>query len=368
MSIKRATYLFRAGRHARLEDIGEAPTEFLYGYPQLKAAGWQVDLLEDADIGMAPPLAPLAGLVNKAARFLGNLPIGMAVPLFQRRTRARLPQAGAIVATTNGMGLALGIGRLLGLVRVPVILLAMGLVPTSAGRWARLVFGSITRQLELVAISRSEQAFLQRLWPSRPVRYLPFGVDQRFWYPAPREAPEDGYALAIGNDANRDWTTLVAAWSPDLPPLKIVTALPVPAGPGNVEVIRGDWRTSILTDAAIRALYRRASVVLVPVRQTIQPAGQSSCLQAMACGKAVIMTANDGLWDREIMMDGENVVLVPPSDPTALAAAVRRLAEEPDLRAALGRNARTTVEEHFNTDRMAAALAAIIEGLNAGNS
>ena len=124
MTRPHVTFVFRAGRRERLLELGEAPTEFLYGYPQLIAAGWSAKLIEDADIGMAPPLAPLAALVNKAARFFGHLPVGMVVPLFERRFRDCLPKHGVIVATTNGIGLALGIARMLGLVNERVMLRA----------------------------------------------------------------------------------------------------------------------------------------------------------------------------------------------------------------------------------------------------
>jgi glycosyltransferase involved in cell wall biosynthesis len=361
----RVTYLFRAGRPKRLYAPGEAPTEFLYGFPQLLAAGWQVELLEDADIGMAPPLAPLAAFVNKTARLFGGLPVGMAVPLLSDRQRSRVPRDGIIVATTNGMGLALAIGRMLGLVEVRVVLLAMGLLSTDAGAWRRFMMLAVARRLDIVTISRPEQEFLQTLLPDSKVRYAPFGVDKGFWRCAPPDFTGDGYVLSIGNDANRDWETLVKAWHDGLPKLKIITSLPVPASGDNVEVIRGDWRTLLLSDKAVRELYWGAEFVVVPVRETIQPTGQSACLQAMACGKAVIMGDNSGLWDREVMRDGDNVLLVPPGDATALAETAAQLTSDRALRQRLGARGRETVEHHYNTDLMAESLSAIFEKLEA---
>ena len=337
------------------------PTEFFYGLPQLREAGWDVVLLEDADLGMAPPLAPVARFINRAARLFGGLPIGMAVPLLSAKHRTLLCDPGIVIATTNGMGLALGIAGMLGIIKERVLLLGMGLISIDSGSWQRRLYRMVTRHLFLVSISRSEQSFLSNVL-RQPVAYLPFGVDKDFW--SPSTAVAGGYVLAIGNDRNRDWETLVNAWNASLPPLKIVTSLPVPSAPPNVEVIRGDWRENLLSDEDVRDLLRGARFVVVPLRDTIQPAGQSACLQAMACGKAVILTNISGIWDRDLMIDGQSVLLTPPRDASALAERVRNLADDPALAEQIGAAGRKVIEEHLNSDAMAHALEVILEDFN----
>lgn len=59
--------------------------------------------------------------------------------------------------------------------------------------------------------------------------------------------------------------------------------------------------------------------------------------QCMGMGKAVITERSPAM--QEAFADGEDVVLVPPSDPEALAAAVRNLSRDRDKRASLGENA-----------------------------
>jgi glycosyltransferase involved in cell wall biosynthesis len=61
--------------------------------------------------------------------------------------------------------------------------------------------------------------------------------------------------------------------------------------------------------------------------------------EAMASGKAIVSTAVDGC--REILEEGVTGLLVPPSEPTPLAAALLRVLDERSLRDALGRAART---------------------------
>jgi glycosyltransferase involved in cell wall biosynthesis len=54
--------------------------------------------------------------------------------------------------------------------------------------------------------------------------------------------------------------------------------------------------------------------------------------------------------------DGLSGLVVAPDDPAALAAAVRRLADEPGLAAQLARNGRARVEELFDERRSHARL------------
>ena len=92
--------------------------------------------------------------------------------------------------------------------------------------------------------------------------------------------------------------------------------------PGNVRWEPADWHRRLLSDAEVREAFRSAAVVVVPVKDVPQPSGQSVTLQASACGRPVVLTRTRGLWDPEALRDGENVLLVPPADPDALAAAV----------------------------------------------
>jgi len=57
-------------------------------------------------------------------------------------------------------------------------------------------------------------------------------------------------------------------------------------------------------------------------------------------GKPIVATDADGLQD--VLTDGEDALLVPKRDAAALAAAIVRLARDPDERARLSAGARRT--------------------------
>ncbi len=74
-------------------------------------------------------------------------------------------------------------------------------------------------------------------------------------------------------------------------------------------------------------------------------------LQAMALGRPVIATNVASL--PEVVVDGETGFLVPLDDDSALADAIGRLVESPEMRERLGVAGRRRVEERFDAKRMA---------------
>jgi glycosyltransferase involved in cell wall biosynthesis len=77
-------------------------------------------------------------------------------------------------------------------------------------------------------------------------------------------------------------------------------------------------------------------------------------IEALALGLSAVGTDAGGT--PELLGDGAGI-LVPPADAAALAQALARLSEEPELRAELARAGRARVEERFDVDRVASELA-----------
>jgi starch synthase len=79
-------------------------------------------------------------------------------------------------------------------------------------------------------------------------------------------------------------------------------------------------------------------------------------LEAMGCGLPII--ASDIPSMRTILRDGSDSggLIVPPEDPGALAKALQRFLDDPDLRRDLGRKARRNVEERFSIESVGGQL------------
>lgn len=81
-------------------------------------------------------------------------------------------------------------------------------------------------------------------------------------------------------------------------------------------------------------------------------------MEAMSCGLPVVASDLSGI--PELVENERSGLLVPPGDAAAIAAALRRLAGSPELRARLGQAARARVVADFDLARGARELAAEI--------
>ncbi|MDP9482590.1 MAG: glycosyltransferase, partial [Chloroflexota bacterium] len=77
-------------------------------------------------------------------------------------------------------------------------------------------------------------------------------------------------------------------------------------------------------------------------------------MEAMSAGLPVVASALSGI--PELVVDGASGLTVPPGDAPAIAAALRRLHDDPELRTRLGVAARERVVAEFDVDRNAGRL------------
>jgi glycosyltransferase involved in cell wall biosynthesis len=80
-------------------------------------------------------------------------------------------------------------------------------------------------------------------------------------------------------------------------------------------------------------------------------------LEAMMAGVPAVVTAVGGVPE---LVD-DTALMVPPGDPAALAAALRRLLDDPALAADLGGRARERALSHFTAARNASRLIDLYE-------
>ncbi len=113
----------------------------------------------------------------------------------------------------------------------------------------------------------------------------------------------------------------------------------------------------LLSRDAVAALLSTAHVVADPSR--FQGFGLVG-LEAMASGAACALTDSGGI--REYAVDEENALVVPPSNPAALAAAILRLADDAPLRARLGAAGLATARR-FTWERSAQRYREFLDGL-----
>jgi len=210
--------------------------------------------------------------------------------------------------------------------------------------------------------------------PRRPVRVVPNGADTATCRPWPREQMRHEFGLPVrgpivtyvgqlvprkGVDTLIDAVALLAARGAGAAPLVAAAG----AGPQRAELERR---------AAALGLADRVRFV-GPVDHDrvgrFMAAGDLFALpslseglptvvcEAMNCGLPVVATAVDGT--PEIVRDGATGLLVPPSDPAALADALAAVLGDEERRAAMGAEALRVGRERYTWDANAAAMEGI---------
>jgi glycosyltransferase involved in cell wall biosynthesis len=162
----------------------------------------------------------------------------------------------------------------------------------------------------------------------------------------------------------------------------VPAAKSLPEVPPNVYVKSYDY-------TGMRQLYAVSSFVVLPLRENNEASGSSVVLEAMAMGKAVIVSGTRGQTDiiRDPRNDGRGLVVrewwpgfledagltetlgqlptgfyVTPGDSDELREMIQYLLDHPEVAEELGRNGRRIIEAYFGMDGFVRRYAAAICG------
>ena len=202
-----------------------------------------------------------------------------------------------------------------------------------------------------------QERIRSRVSPTLPVDCVYNGVDDGYFGSAATEEP---YLLYLGRiDVHTKGIDTLLEGFARIAPERPGLALKI-AGGGEkgqvrrleklVEQTRLGARVELLgkvSETGKRELLASALFFCMPSRYE---GWGMAAVEAGASGKAVVATAIDGL--RDAVRDGVTGLLVPSGDGEALAAAMRRLLDEPELRKSLGEQGREH-SRRFGWDELA---------------
>tara|TARA_R110000824_G_scaffold50464_3_gene140897 strand:+ start:5294 stop:6325 length:1032 start_codon:yes stop_codon:yes gene_type:complete len=158
------------------------------------------------------------------------------------------------------------------------------------------------------------------------------GVDTEFWKPNDNTS-KDNACLSVVNDwPNRDWCCGFNLWR------ETTAGLPIKVfgkSPGLSEPAKSTEH--------LREIYQSSKIFYNTSLHSPVP---SVLLEAMACGCAVVSTANCMI--PEIIENGKNGLI--SNDPQELRGFLELLLKDEDLAKELGENARKTIVERYNLE------------------
>lgn len=318
----------------------------------------------------------------RLVRRLAGTPVAQVVAAWRRRSDYDY-------IFSDGEHIGIPLGLLLGLSRRRPRHVALAHLLTTPAKRAAFRWLRPQRGIDLLLVHASSQLALatRRVGlPPAAVRLLPYQVDPAFWSPAER-ANADECLIASAGLEYRDYPTLIAA----------VRGLPVQAviaagsrwskhrdGAGSAQLPE-NVRVTTLDYEELRELYARSRFVVVPLHDVENQAGVTTILEAMAMGRAVIVTHTRG--QRDVvrgrlcsqagvggeplggpsafgvgveMATAETGLYVPAADPEALRTAIAYLLAHPDEAKRMGEAGRRLVEQTFGLEAFVGRIAATL--------
>ena len=335
------------------------------------------------------------------ATLLDRSQVARASLLTRVLARASVPLAQAWLAfrqrnaydafVTDGEHLGIPLALLLKIVRARKVHVTIGHRITADKkrpffRWLR-VHTHLTR-IALHARRQFELAQTELGIPADRLALIPYQVDTQFWRPLP-DVAQERLVCSAGLEC-RDYPTMVRAveglnarvvigaashWS------KRRNTAARSDHPANVEVDRFDY-------PALRNLYARAAVVVVPLDDIDFQAGVTTILEAMAMAKPVVVTHSQGqtdvVEDRRTTTRGATPRSRPvsllrqvakaagvdveptgfyvlPGDAKGLRRAIAFLLDNPAERRRLGEAGRRTVERLLTVEQFGERLRKLLD-------
>lgn len=227
--------------------------------------------------------------------------------------------------------------------------------------WERASFRAASA---IVTISDSTRHDICADYAVQNVHTIPLWVDTDVFSPAPAATPRSPRGpcriLIIGNMGRRKGGDLIAPLCNALGRGFEVTVVAGLRGEAPRVAARGaamQFRSG-LTQAQLVACYREADIVVSLSRH--EGFGYTA-LEGMACGKPVVAFNVSGL--RDVIVDGSTGILVAPEDVPALADACRRLRDNADQAAQMGKRGRERAVTVFPEDRALEAHIQLYAGL-----
>ena len=266
-----------------------------------------------------------------------------------------LQGAGGVITVFPQLAVTTALHRVLSLRRPSIVAWCfnLGRLPGGARRAAaRLALGGVERFV--VHSSAEVDLVSDYLGIDRErVRFVPL---QRAPIPAMDVEEEQApFAVAMGS-ANRDYQTLIEAARLNGLPLTIV------ASPRSTQDLRLPSNVTIrsgISPEECHRLAQRARLSIVPLADVGAASGQVTVIEAQRMGRPVIATRSIGTSD--YIADDRTGLLVAPSDPGQLAAAMQALWHDRSRRERIAAGGAAFAAEQLSDEAAARALVSILD-------
>lgn len=312
------SYFFQGGRLKRLENSEEYAKEMFYGYHYFLNKYKNVELKE-----FTTEQSALRKLFFKYIE--KNLRAALKLPLYwsfvvNSSNYQTLKSSNFSIFSSNRIGcsvLPMVIYLKLRKSKITTLSFVLGLLSRTPKYKFFTPFQNIYIRIffmytdKLIFLSQGEFEFAKQKHSKfiDKFYYLPFAVDLDVWT-LKNQTTEKRNILFVGNDGFRDFK-IAEDLSKKLKEFNFTYVSQNidkdNLNPKNSVLKNGSWGNPFLTDTELKKEYHNAFITIIPLKESLQPSGQSVALQSLACGTPVIITKTKGFWDFNNFQDKKNI-------------------------------------------------------------
>jgi len=362
---KKITFVYQTGRASKLDSKTSYAKEMFYTYFNFTDE-FDTEIIEFTNFGTERTLINRFFLVfeREVIRRFFKIPVYWSF-LTTKDNFKKLFKSDAIILSTNRV--ASSVLPMLILIKllkrkVNVSFFVLGLYSSRPKYFILRFFQSIYYNIlflvsnNIFFIGEGEYLFAkkQNKFFSKKFQYTPFGIDVDFWRTKNQpEAIEKKGILFVGNDSNRNFDTVLEV-SKELKNIDFtfVTNQISDSDIGsNVTLYQGTWGDPAISDPELKLLYQKNKLTIIPLKESLQPSGQSVALQSMAVGTPVLITKTVGIWDNKRLVDNKNILFLQNDNPKEWKDKILSVYDDDEKLEKVSINSVKCVEENFNLDQ-----------------
>lgn len=352
--MRRIVYLFPSNREKLISDVesGLKPDNLLYGYNHLK----RFYEIEEAKVSyglerlLNLSLFPFVWLFNSRYTKINFGRLLLALP--------KVRTADIVITCVDSINKAAALIKKMRLFSQPLVCMA-GNVMDGTERFPILHSWIWSGADIVVTHSPVDLEKLSKMKIDSRGTMIPIGSDQKYWRTS-NEKNRKNLVISIGSDRDRDYKTLLGA-AKELPDF----SFEIHTSARHAVSLHPPANVKIVTDATSqysKLVLQKASLVVIPLKETYRAAGQLALLDALLMKKPVILSYTEGTVFAYGLKHGEFVYLISPEDEKLLRLAIETLGVSKSMRLTISTNG-YRLAIRYTTTQYAKSLKKLIEKL-----
>lgn len=370
---KSITYVFGNGRTQKIESSKNIASEFFYGYFQFLDENMNINIIEN-NINKSKSFQKVFIFIDKILRKLTNLPFYLN-EICSLKNYKKLNSTEVLIITNDRLALSI----------LPMVLFkkifnnfqvnvfVMGFFGKEKPKyffWLQKFFMKvfINSYNNFLFLGKGEYDLACKNFGKykNKFKYFPFCVDSNFWTQKLTDYDKVKYfsdVIFVGNDGNRDFDKIIEI-AKELPDLKFnILSSEISKEnelPSNVNLVTSNWNQSILTDIEMKKYYTESKLSIIPLKNSIQPSGQSVALQSMICRTPVIISKTDGFWDPDLFKNNDNILFDKENSVKSWCTNISNVLDDKELANKISENSYHTVTTKLNMEKFILDLKELI--------